>query len=319
MSLLELRREYEREVIGTGILAEVGRACAIRARRYPPRVYGRSATWEEDDIKDLVQDVITDRLLGEHQIDYLFDVARTVDAWRALLDRQVRITLARRRVRTVIDNLLDRARRVLRGDNTVERSTVARQTVYSPRTSAAAYRPFTEHQVRRLAEQLRAIPRQPPGRGERAPSVYSKRAFEVLLRSVLREAPGGITVRDLGRTLELVLTDWVPAFLEQDEGSVGGVVEDPGQMQSARQLARQIVSDWSPEELTIAHGWVAGLTHIETARKLGVSRPTLVKRQNALLDQLRQAVADLGEVAQDALVGEVAMSVMEREVSDDAS
>ena len=146
MSIADLRTEYEREVIGLAILAEVRRACSFRPRRYPPTVYARSATWNDDAIDDLVQDVITHRLLGERQLAYLFDVGRTIDAWRALLDRQVRIALARRRVRTVVDNLLDRAKRLLDCDDSVQTSTVAKRVVYSLRGTGANYLPLTTRQ-----------------------------------------------------------------------------------------------------------------------------------------------------------------------------
>ena len=316
MNLPELRSEYESETIGPAILTAVRRACASRARRYPPTVYARSAAWNDDAIDDLVQDVITERLLGERQIDYLFDVTRTIDAWRALLDRQVRITLARRRVRTVVDNLLDRARRVMGRDGLVERSTVSKRAVYSLRGSGAAYRPLTEDELRQVVEDVRVLPRQRPGGGERAPSVYSKRNLEALLRTVLGHAPGGFAIRDLGKILELVLTDWVPAVLEQDEGSVGVVVEDLGEIESAREVAREMVSGWSDDEAKIVRGLLAGLPYIEIARRVSVSRPTVIKRQSALMDGLRAAAEGFGELGQTALIEEVATSVVERGASD---
>ena len=315
MSLSELRREYEQEVIGAAVFAEIHKACASRARRYPPSVYARSHSWDAQAIDDLVQDVITDRLLGQHQLDYLFDVAGTIGDWRALLDRQVRITLARRRVRTVVDNLLDRAKRVLGGSETVDGSRVSGQTVYALRAREGTYRPLTDQEVRRVVERIRVVPRQVPGQEERAPVVYTKRNFELLLRTALYEAPGGVTARDLGRILGLVLTDWVPAILEQDEGSASFMVEDPGEAESAREAARQMVSGWSAAEVTMVRGRLAGLTDMEIARQIEVSRPTLVKRRAVLLDQIRAAAADLSEASQEALVDEVAASVMEREVS----
>ena len=316
MSIADLRTEYEREVIGFSILAEVRRACSSRARRYPPAVYARSATWSADAVEDLVQDVITHRLLGERQLAYLFDVGRTIDAWRALLDRQVRITLARRRVRTVVDNLLDRAKRLLDRDDSVQTSTVAKRAVYSLRGTGVPYLPLTDETIRRVVEDVRVVPRQTPGREERAPTVYSKRNLNALLRTVLRHAPGGIAVRDLGRTLELVLTDWVPAVLEQDEGSICAVVEDPAEVELAREVARQMVSSWSDDEATIVQGLLAGLPYVETARRISVSRPTVIRRRRVLLDRLRSAAEGFGEIGQKALMEEVAISVVEREASD---
>lgn len=319
MNLTDLRHEYQNETIGPSILALVRRACASRACRYPPNVYARSALWNDDVIEDLVQDVITDRLLGERQIDYLFDVARTIDAWRALLDRQVRITLARRRVRTVVDNLLDRAKSLLDSDDSVQRSVFSKRALYSLRESGATYLPFTDEVIRRVVEDVRVVPRQTPGRGERAPMVYSKRNFVALLRVVLRHAPGGVTIRDLGRILELVLTDWIPAVLEQDEGSVGMVVEDLGEIGSAREVARQMVAGWSVDEARIVRGLLAGLPYIEIARRVSVSRPTVIKRQRVLMDGLRVAAEEFGEIGQKALIDEVATSVVERGASDGLS
>lgn len=257
--------------------------------------------------------MITHRLLGERQLDYLFDVGRTIETWRALLDRQVRITLARRRVRTVVDNLLDRAKRLLDRDDSIQRSTISKRALYSLRGSGPTYLPLTDEAIRRVVEDVRVVPRQAPGRGERAPSVYSKRNFEALLRTVLRHAPGGVTVRDLGRILELVLTDWVPAVLEHDEGSTAAVIEDPGEVEYAREVARRMVSEWSDEEAGIVHGLLAGLPYIEIARRVSVSRPTVIKRQRVLMDGLRAAAEEFGEIGQKVLIDEVAISVVGRE------
>ncbi len=251
MTLDDLRREYELEVIGVRILAEVHRACAVRAPRYPPTVYARAASWTDDSLDDLVQDVVTHRLLGERQIDYLFDVGRMIEAWRALLDRQVRITLARRRVRTVVDNLLDRVKKLNDSENSVVRSIDSKQARYVLRGSDAPYLPLTHEEVLRVVERVRVVPRQIPGSGERVPTVYSKRSLTVLLLTVLRLVPGGVTIRDLGRILEFLLTDWVPAVLIQDEGLFGAVVEDPGEVMSAREAARTMVSGRSDTEVAL--------------------------------------------------------------------
>lgn len=315
MSMARLRREYELEVIGSSILAEVRRACRSRALKYPPTIYARSASWNKDAIDDLVQDVITHRLLGERQINYLFDVAKTTGVWWALLDRQVRITLARRRVRTVVDNLLDRAKKLLDSEDTIVKYMHSKRAVFSQRASEAMYEPLTDETILRIVEDVRVVPRQTPGRGDRAPTVYSKRNLRVLLLTVLDHAPNGVTIRDLGRVLELVLTDWVPAILEHYEGSLAAVVNDPGELAAAREIARKTVSGWSDEETTIVRGLLAGLPYVEIARQASVSRPTVIKRQRNLMNRLRDAAEEFDEIGQQALMEEVASSVMERGVT----
>ena len=310
MTLRNLRREYETSTIGTAILEEIRRACASQARRYPPAVYARSHSWGGDAVDELLQDVVAERLLGEHQLAYLFDAAADLSHWRALLNRQVKITLARRRVRTVVDNLLERARRRMAGSEEVETITFSGNKVFRRVGAQAPYRPLADDEVRRVAERVRALPRRRPGRGERAPSVYSGDGLTALLDMVLREAPGGVAVRDLGRILEFVLTDWVPAVLEIEEEDIGSGPSDmePSEAVEVKMLASQIVSGLSEEETQILLGYVAGLPYNEVAGRVGVSTPTLIKRRHALLDRIRAAAGDLDEGAQDRLMDEISLA-----------
>ena len=310
MTLRNLRREYETSTIGPAILEEVRRACASQVRRYPPAVYARSHSWSGDTVDELVQDVVVERLLGEQQLAYLFDASADFSHWRALLTRQVKITLARRRVRTVVDNLLERAGRRLAGSEEVETITFSGNKVFRRTGAQAPYRPLADDEVRRIAERVRALPRRRPGRGERAPSVYSGDGLAALLDMVFREAPGGVAVRDLGRILEFVLTDWVPAVLEIEEEDIGSGPSDmePGEAVEVNMLASQIVSGLSEEETQILLGYLAGLPYNEVAGRVGVSTPTLIKRRHALLDRIRAAASDLNEGAQDRLMDEIALA-----------
>lgn len=312
MTLHNLRREYETSTIGPAILEEVRRACAFQARRYPPAVYARSHSWGGDAVDELVQDVVAERLLGEQQLAYLFDASADLSHWRALLTRQVKITLARRRVRTVVDNLLERAGRRMAGSEEVETITFSGNKMFRRTGAQAPYRPLADDEVRRAAERVRVLPRRRPGRGERAPSVYSGDSLAALLDMVLREAPGGVAVRDLGRILEFVLTDWVPAVLEIEEEDIGSGPSDmdPGEAVEVKMLASQIVSGLSEEETQILLGYLAGLPYNEVAGRVGVSTPTLIKRRHALLDRIRAAAGDLDEGAQDRLMDEIALATV---------
>ena len=107
----------ERQALGIGpvILGLIQSLTANVTRTYDPTVYAGVASWQ-DGLEDLVHDVIVDRLLAEGQLDYAIDIATTPEALRALLTRQIKRTLARRRRRTVVDNLLDRVRHILDRD-----------------------------------------------------------------------------------------------------------------------------------------------------------------------------------------------------------
>ncbi len=312
MTLRELRREYETVTIGADILEEVRRACASQVRRYPPVVYARSQAWGVDAVEDLVQDVVTLRLLGEQQLAYLFDVAGDLSHWRALLNRQVKITLARRRARTVVDNLLDRAGRHLTRSEKVETVSGAGHKVFRRVGSREPYRPLTDREVFHTTEQVRLVPRRRPGRGKRAPSVYSKAGLGALLDIVLQEAPGGgIAVRDLGRILESALTDWIPAVLELDEIGGSSVADgtEPSQIVEVKMTASELASGLSEVEIKILGGYLAGFPYSETARRIGISRPTLFKHQRNLLDRIHAAAEGLDEKGREMLMDEIALSI----------
>ena len=318
MSFSQLRQEYEREVIGPGVLREVHRASQARARKYPPTIYGLSSSWDKEAIEDLVQDVVVERLLGESQIDYLFDVAPNLSDWRALLDRQVGITLARRRLRTVVDNLLDRAKRALRKNDGVVTSKFSRRTVFMLRGSSQPYQPLTDQQIRRIVEIVRVVPRLRPGRAERTPSLYRRRDFEILLRAVLQEAEGGVTVRDLGMIFEEVFTDWLPAILELEEEGSYSKSQSPEVAVEIQETAKQIIGKMTKEDAIIIHGRLAGLPDVEIACLLGISRPTFIKRRNILFnDVIRPLASDFDEEGQDALIEQIAATTMERRGSDE--
>ena len=312
MTLPELRSEYEARVISTRILEEVRRACGSQARRYPPAVYARSQAWDGDAVEELVQDVVIERLLGEQQLAYLFDVASSLSHWRALLNRQVKITLARRRVRTVVDNLLDRAGRRLASSKGVETASAAGPKVFRRVGTLQPYRPLTDQEVRHVTDQARLVPRRRPGRGERAPSVYSDEGLRALLGIVLREAPeGGVTVRDLGRILELILTEWIPAVLELEETSGGAAADsmEPSQIVEVRTVASQITSDLSEVEAQALRGYLRGLAYSEVAERIGISRPTLLKHQRIIRNRIRTAAEGLDEKGQNMLMDEIALSI----------
>lgn len=311
-SLSALRDEFEADGIGRLILAEIRRACRSQTERYDPNVYARAHRWGVEEIDELCQDVIATRLLGERQLAYMFDVAAEIGHWRALLVRQVRISLARRRVRTVVDNLLDRARARLPGCGWAEIADTAGRVTYRRAGSHRPYRELSGRQIQELAEQVRIVPRRAPEQGDRAPRVYSGRALDAVLRIVLDGAPGGVTVRDLAGILELVLTDWVPGILEYTDTGTRSQDADltPEELMEVRDIAAEVVSGLSSGEKEILCGRLAGLPDIDIAARLGVSRPTLIRRRDALFERLGATAADLRENAREALLDVIVLRLI---------
>jgi hypothetical protein len=117
MSLEALRNEFEAEHVGPQIYGAIRRLVAATARRYRPDVYAEHAApdgrWTPDLIEDLVQSFFADALLGQSQLRYALDAAHDLPSFERIIVAQVRRHLRHRRRRTVIDNLLERARALL--------------------------------------------------------------------------------------------------------------------------------------------------------------------------------------------------------------
>ena len=83
MSDAELDRlleETTRQRIGPLWLAEIREACSGVSRHFDPAVYGvAEGSWTAGEIDDLVQDVTTEQLLKQAQLDYIIDVASSIE------------------------------------------------------------------------------------------------------------------------------------------------------------------------------------------------------------------------------------------------
>ena len=104
---LEMKAEYE-ITGGPGKLwlAEIGRLAQQvinkkKRDRLPPSIFG-FPSWDK---YDLVQLVLTDRLLGRNQARYVFDTADSIDDARKILRNEINFVLADHRVPNQVDNV----------------------------------------------------------------------------------------------------------------------------------------------------------------------------------------------------------------------
>lgn len=104
---LEMKAEYEQSG-GPGKLwlAEIGRLAqqVVNKKmldRLPPSIFG-FPSWDKD---DLVQLVLTERLLGRNQARYVFDTADSVEEARKILRNEINFVLADHRVPNQVDNV----------------------------------------------------------------------------------------------------------------------------------------------------------------------------------------------------------------------
>ena len=74
-------------------------------------------------------------------------------------------------------------------------------------------------------------------------------------------------------------------------------------------IASEVIGRLDGGDAEILHGQLAGLPDPEVAPRLGVSRPTLIKRRRALIDRIRAAAGNLDARGQERLMDEIALSI----------
>ncbi|KQY21198.1 hypothetical protein ASD16_17865 [Cellulomonas sp. Root485] len=279
--LRALIEEHQRDGIGPLWLKEIRTAASRLARRYSPTVYARSASWDGDAIDDLVQDV-AERMLAKGQAEYICDVANDFGHARALIYRQLKMTLIDRRQRTAVDNLFARA---------VERlgSSPFEQVTKKPRSwrlagSTADALPYS----RRLTASLAALPRLPGNGTERASAIWTTETLTDALTLVCH-AVGKLQDLDLRRILDDSLTVFATAEVVSDDAGIehrAGEL-DPSELIMANELTERLITALTYEEAALLAGKWIGDSDGDIAQRVGVSRPTVAKYKESAYAKVR--------------------------------
>ena len=307
MTLPDLRSEYDSVKIGPriwGVVLELARAVS---HRYPTSVYNNGEPWSDESVADLAQEVVLERLLGEAQLQFLFDQAVDLESWRRLLTLQVRRTLARRRRKTVLDRLLTRVRRLGQEPPFRIETFGAKVWILSDDAEGGLV-DLTDSRVSQLASSVRHIPQMVDHpQASRASMVYRTSDLRTLLR-VVGEV-GAISEGDLARILELLLTSWLPTSLEDTEqllerdSEIRGPVESL-EISEMRSVIETFAASLSEAEQQILLSKSQGVPDAEIAGSLGRSRPWVAQQKQVVLDRV-------GDELMRGLEGEQQMDAME--------
>ncbi len=285
MNIEALRQEYFREGIGEKILDLLEGLTRSVTRTYDPRVYGNVASWDEAH-EDVLYSFITEVLLEQGQLEYAVFLAETEEHFTNLLARQLRFFLARKRRRTVIDNLLDRCKR-LTSKAPFRQELTKRNWWYEIADTPASNRFPNSDEIARIAGELAVIPIKMSSNAERASQIYSTSDLKKILFHVATTTACRISVGNLDELFRRLLTPWLPRFLETDEGDSAGPKElglNAEQEAMARQAAQAIVNAGTPLELGILAMKIADISDSVIARHFEISRPTVIKhKKNVLL------------------------------------
>lgn len=289
VDLRALVEEHERQGLGPIWLKEIQTAAPRVARRYSPFIYARSAAWDDGALDDLVQDVL-ERMLTKGQAEYICDVANDFGHARALIYRQVRMTLIDRRLRTAVDNLFDRAVERLSEPPFVQTRKKPRCWRLTGNTLDAS--PYTG----RLTASLAALPRLPGNGTERASAIWTTETLADALVLIVTTV-GEIEELDLRRILDESLTVFATAeVVSSDAGTRDRSGEiDPGELIMANELVERLIATLTQEEATVLAGKWIGDSDGDVARRLSVSRPTAAKYKESAFRKVRDELNSQSE------------------------
>jgi hypothetical protein len=295
MTLEDLRHEHAVMRIGPLWMAEVRDRCRAVSQTYPPSVYALTGDWGSS-LEDLVQQVITDRLLAEGQAEYLVHTSQTLLGFRRLLGRQVRITLAHTRRRTVVDQLLERAAEMLNAAPYQVVETGRRWRVGGAETLERQARPV---ELRHAANLVRIIPTVRSAGTERAPTVYRSEHLARLIEIVAGSLPTDLKRSDLDWILRDLLTPFLPSVLDGgDAARAGSPDPTPEEEHIVRGAVSEITSGVSAEQAMALAGRLAGASDSLIAETLSVSRPTAIARRREAFDVAKRALEGMAEPLQ---------------------
>lgn len=281
MTFEELKEEYEKSIIGEKIYALLTDLITMVARKYPKEIYNNRSPWSVESISELCQEVATDRLLGENQIHYVFREARTLDSVRALFVRQIKRTLASRRVISPIDRLITRVKSHAKGGD-YEALTDAKSGKYSFQANGVEVSALSlsQRQISDCVNLLRQIPiiysRLDTSRET---MIYSPdnllKALNLIFGSI-----GAVSESDLRRIFETLLTPWTRTILNLGEQNYVSANDPTTQAQERNAVfdqAREFADMLSNEEKIVIVHKSNDISDDSIAAIIKKSRPTVAK------------------------------------------
>ena len=318
MTLDDLRREFEEQTIGPEIWGLVVSLSRSVARRYPSEIYNAGEAWSEASIEDLSQDVVVGCLLEDGQLRYLFDVADGIESFRRLMVRQVKRALYRRRSATVVDRLLSRVKKIS-STEPFQIELIGHERWLTLKDYPASFRSLDERGLRLAAAAVVDVPRLAESTASgRASMVYTTPDLIELVESVIRLV-NGVTESDLAKIIEIVLTAWLPTFLEETEESqalsTGGADSDLDHL-DLMEAVHAFTATLDDTDRVVLLYKSQNLADAAVASRIGRSRPWVADRKRQVLarvetELMRDIHPDSHGLAATLLLRDVSVKVEE--------
>ena len=323
MSDLELeafQSEFANKVVDKLIYGRTTKIIKSLLSRRDPTIYAGTAS-AADGLSDVVQNFVIEVLIDEGQLDYIFTVATSADDFDRLLRFQGRRYLARTRVRTVVDNLIDRAVRLLRSEDDVQVTREGRGEFFVRRDTDGTPQTLDSGNCLNRAVALAAAVPKILGDGEdRAPIVYSSEGLGKVVGILLRTCAKPICIADLDDFFSKLLTAWKPSFLglDSEAANLADKALRPEDEVLAREeemlatnVATSLADEMNSEEQEIFAFKHANLADRVLAAHLGISRQSLHPRKQRLFGRIADQIGDLSPSTQIAVLEQLSSIIVD--------
>ncbi len=299
MSYDQLRAEYADVGIGELIWDLLQTVTRRVARTYRTDRFNNGEPWSDGSITVLALEVAEALLAdGRSQLHYVFqaadeDTGNRLRSLESLLGTKVRHTLRQRQYKTPVDRLLVRVRAVIRRPP-YSTLAVGNDVTVVMTSEPRPARQLTDAEIRRGAATIDSIPRISTRAGaQRESKIYNKAHLEEVVRRLVA-AFEPIRLADIRKILEILLTAWVPTLLEPNEEDHASS-STPETELARTQMHDQIdtfVATLEPVHRLVLIGKSQRISDDELAALAGISRPTLIKRREAVYQRVEKDLLD---------------------------
>lgn len=297
MTFEDLRREYADDRIGEGIYKIVRDLASRIGRRYPESIYNSGMAWDNQSFDDLCQEVITNQLLGQKQIDYIFEQATSTESVGRLLTMQVKRALSARHKKSPIDRLLVRISDLATAGQ-LEKAGDRSMEFYRPKGSRAQSTNLSVAQINACVKALSSIPRLASRLdSSRETMIYTREHLETLINTVFTVVTA-VSARDVERIFGILLTPWCPATLvpiEDESIAPGHPAPDPMEEKEMITAANKFAENLSHRQRVVLVLKCQQIPDAQIASELKLSRPTVAKLKQEGLDRMKQFMRGLPE------------------------
>jgi hypothetical protein len=161
---------------------------------------------------------------------------------------------------------------------------------------------------------------------ERAPSVFSRETLGLALTTIAKLLGRPPNIDEIREVFSLALTDLVVGDLlplehmytatrplpdAADQRLLAAAPLDGLETWLVHETVEAVIAPLEPEDQTLLLHKMAGEADNEIARRLGVSRPTVIKRKRVVFEVLTRALQGLSEPAQREVVDGVYSRLLE--------